>query len=272
MLEALHLKNVGPAEELAIALRPRMNFLVGDNGLGKSFLLDVAWWVLTRTWARRSVVPHAPPAVPSISFRYSKSTSGPFEYQSTFNRESELWSVKAVTRAKDLPPEKLPDLWTRALDDMLAAYGRICAYVAVYIERVTAATIDHWIPKSRDPRLAYEWSNYRLGCSKMNGRKSVRVDLVDPFEVRDGDFALELVGFQVLPGVEPDHPSFAALTATIDAFKLNDYECCALRGEYFAAYRDGDLSYLEARAPFVAREVRRQGRLRVGDAGRRWRF
>lgn len=175
-----------------------------------------------------------------------------------------------ATRVDDLPPEKLPDLWTRALDDMLAGYGRICAYVAVYIERVTgAATIDHWIPKSRDPHLAYEWSNYRLGCSKMNGRKSVRVDLVDPFEVRDGDFSLELVGFQVLPGVEPDHPRFAALTATIDAFKLNDYECCALRGEYFAAYRDGDigLSYLETRAPFVAREVRRQGWLRVGDAG-----
>jgi len=96
MLEALYLKNVGPAEELAIALRPRMNFLVGDNGLGKSFLLDIAWWVLTRTWARRSVIPHAPPAVPPISFRYSKSTSGPFEYRSTFNRESELWSVKAA--------------------------------------------------------------------------------------------------------------------------------------------------------------------------------
>lgn len=52
MLEALQFKNVGPADELSIELKPRMNFLAGDNGLGKSFLLDVAWWALTRTCAR----------------------------------------------------------------------------------------------------------------------------------------------------------------------------------------------------------------------------
>ena len=28
-----------------------MNFLTGDNGLGKTFLLDIAWWVLTQTWS-----------------------------------------------------------------------------------------------------------------------------------------------------------------------------------------------------------------------------
>lgn len=30
---------------------PRLNLITGDNGLGKSFLLDVAWRALTRTWA-----------------------------------------------------------------------------------------------------------------------------------------------------------------------------------------------------------------------------
>jgi len=29
----------------------RVNLLTGDNGLGKSFLLDMAWWVFTQTWA-----------------------------------------------------------------------------------------------------------------------------------------------------------------------------------------------------------------------------
>lgn len=43
MLEALELREVGPAPELSLELMPRMNFLAGDNGLGKSFLLDVAW-------------------------------------------------------------------------------------------------------------------------------------------------------------------------------------------------------------------------------------
>ena len=31
-------------------LAPRLNVITGDNGLGKSFLLDVIWWALTRKW------------------------------------------------------------------------------------------------------------------------------------------------------------------------------------------------------------------------------
>jgi hypothetical protein len=50
MLESLHLKNVGPAPEMKMELAPRLNLITGDNGLGKSFLLDVAWWALTRKW------------------------------------------------------------------------------------------------------------------------------------------------------------------------------------------------------------------------------
>lgn len=50
MLKALHLKNVGPAPEMELELAPRLNLITGDNGLGKSFLLDVAWWALTRKW------------------------------------------------------------------------------------------------------------------------------------------------------------------------------------------------------------------------------
>jgi hypothetical protein len=52
MLEYLHLINVGPAPEMEFALAPRLNLLTGDNGLGKSFLLDCIWWALTRKWPR----------------------------------------------------------------------------------------------------------------------------------------------------------------------------------------------------------------------------
>lgn len=46
MLKSIHLKNVGPAPEMEMELAPRLNLITGDNGLGKSFLLDVAWWAL----------------------------------------------------------------------------------------------------------------------------------------------------------------------------------------------------------------------------------
>jgi hypothetical protein len=50
MLQSLKLQNVGPAEEMNIEFTPRLNFITGDNGLGKTFLLDIAWWVLTGSW------------------------------------------------------------------------------------------------------------------------------------------------------------------------------------------------------------------------------
>ncbi|MBV5275813.1 MAG: AAA family ATPase [Lamprocystis purpurea] len=50
MLEYLHLVNVGPAPEMEMELAPRLNLITGDNGLGKSFLLDLMWWALTRRW------------------------------------------------------------------------------------------------------------------------------------------------------------------------------------------------------------------------------
>lgn len=51
MLHGLPLKNAGPAPELALPpLAPRLNLITGDNGLGKSFLLDMAWYCLTRRW------------------------------------------------------------------------------------------------------------------------------------------------------------------------------------------------------------------------------
>jgi hypothetical protein len=46
MLRSLHLQDIGPAKELELVFAPRVNLLTGDNGLGKTFLLDIAWGVL----------------------------------------------------------------------------------------------------------------------------------------------------------------------------------------------------------------------------------
>ena len=47
MLKRIELNNVGPAPELGIDFGERLNLLTGDNGLGKSFLLDPAGPVVT---------------------------------------------------------------------------------------------------------------------------------------------------------------------------------------------------------------------------------
>lgn len=94
MLESIHLKNVGPAAEMKMDLAPRLNLITGDNGLGKSFLLDVAWWALTRTWARNLVIPSAPPRKAQIEFAYTKKTRGSYKFVSNFDRERERWAVQ----------------------------------------------------------------------------------------------------------------------------------------------------------------------------------
>lgn len=56
MIERLELRDVGPAD-MELTLAPRLNIVTGDNGLGKSFLLDVAWWALTGTWSEKPAMP-----------------------------------------------------------------------------------------------------------------------------------------------------------------------------------------------------------------------
>lgn len=50
MIKHLEMTNVGPAPQLKLDFGKRLNLFTGDNGLGKSFLLDIAWWAMTRKW------------------------------------------------------------------------------------------------------------------------------------------------------------------------------------------------------------------------------
>lgn len=56
-LSKLELVNVGPCDHVDMVLSPRLNIITGDNGLGKTFLLDCAWWVLTNTWTGNQARP-----------------------------------------------------------------------------------------------------------------------------------------------------------------------------------------------------------------------
>jgi predicted ATPase len=51
MISKLKLQNIGPVPSLAAEFGERLNIITGDNGLGKTFLLDACWYALTRTWA-----------------------------------------------------------------------------------------------------------------------------------------------------------------------------------------------------------------------------
>lgn len=175
-------------------------------------------------------------------------------------RKGRRRKVVAQTR-EEIPADKFPPVWTNALPDLMKAYGRLCAYICIYIERVTGGgSVDHMLPKSNAWQDVYEWQNYRLACTLMNARKNRYLDVLDPFEVEDGWFRLELVSYQVIPGEGLDPAIEARVLATIERLSLNDHDCLKVREEYATAYFDGDikLDYLRRRAPFLAREIEGQ--------------
>jgi hypothetical protein len=94
MLHQLSLANVGPTAKLEIDFGPRVNLITGDNGLGKSFLLDIAWWALTRTWAHYPARPTSGSKGKSIiSFAFDSKTK-PVSHPSEFDWTSQTWIPK----------------------------------------------------------------------------------------------------------------------------------------------------------------------------------
>lgn len=64
-LAYLETRGLGPANSFVLEPADRLSLITGDNGLGKSFLLETAWWALTGTWADL-------PAYPSPTQKNSK--------------------------------------------------------------------------------------------------------------------------------------------------------------------------------------------------------
>ena len=99
MLKKMELKNVGPAPSLTLALGERLNLLTGDNGLGKSFLLDIAWWALTRKWPAEinPKLTSGKKALPTaegearVEFTFT-GKSRPESYSSTYVRREQAWT------------------------------------------------------------------------------------------------------------------------------------------------------------------------------------
>jgi predicted ATPase len=96
MLKKLRLRDVGPASSFDIEFSDRLNIFTGDNGLGKSFILEIAWWALTGTWAGPRAWPQIGGDVtPRIGFQF-KTKSGAKKAQSvsSFNFAAEKWPRK----------------------------------------------------------------------------------------------------------------------------------------------------------------------------------
>lgn len=158
------------------------------------------------------------------------------------------------------------EYWRKVLPDMRKAYKGVCSYSASWIPHSTGThSIDHFIPKSRQPELAYEWDNYRYSSLRFNARKGTH-SVVDPFKLLPNSFVLDFNSFLIKPNPEFSTKEQQSLRETIKRLKLNDDEDLVReRKEWYYAYLDKEnpipFSHLQKKAPFIAFELERQNLL-----------
>ena len=153
------------------------------------------------------------------------------------------------------------DYWRRAAKGLYDAYDGICAYTCHKIAVDTGwATVEHFVPKSVERHLAYDWSNFRLVCGRMNARKGKHQDVLDPFRLENGVFAIDFPSLQVYPSDGLSDAVEGRAWSTIHRLRLNDDTCIEGRHSYVDPYCRGvyELDYLAEVAPFIHREIVRQ--------------
>ncbi len=162
------------------------------------------------------------------------------------------------------PPESasLPALWRNMMKELWVSYGKVCAYLCIYICWPTGAvTTDHFVAKSRNAGLAYEWLNYRLCCLGANRRKNRFDDILDPFEIEPDTFFLHCASGEIFTNPALPVGSKEKAEETIRRLNLNDPMTQDMRAEHFGKCMKGRWSEeeLKEQSPFVWYEARRQG-------------
>ncbi len=92
MLEHLRIRDVGPARDLKLDFATRLSVLTGDNGIGKSFLLDIAWWALAGHWPGNPAWPRRGAGVePTIELELTGSDGRSVPARSRFRFNDQTW-------------------------------------------------------------------------------------------------------------------------------------------------------------------------------------
>jgi predicted ATPase len=125
MLKALYLKHVGPAANMDMApIASRINLITGDNGLGKSFLLDIAWFGLTASWPEHpaAVIDLGHAAEAGIEFLV-QARGGDHEFGYAYHQRTQDW-LGFANQNDPTPAEDYIAMYIRA-------NGSVCVYDTV---------------------------------------------------------------------------------------------------------------------------------------------
>lgn len=174
-------------------------------------------------------------------------------------RQPGLTFLKANRNPSDKDFKK-HNYWSRAAKNLHKAYMGCCAYTTLRL--LDMGSVDHFLPKTKYPYLAYEWDNYRLARQKINVRKSNTEEIVDPFKVQVGWFVLDLPSCLIRPGDGLGQELRKKVNSTINILQLNaDDRLVQERCDFLVNLADGDITmnFLAQHYPFLSIEVERQG-------------
>jgi predicted ATPase len=174
-LAYLETHGLGPANRFILEPAPRLTLITGDNGLGKTFLLECAWWALTGTWAGRAAFP---------SPRSQKEQTA-----ITFAIEGKHPRPKRETIAFDWTTLSWPETKKRPTIPGLTVYARVDGSFAVWdpVQQLTRLT--NLIPRQsvftskevwdglqgRSEGLVRDWVRWQNNPSKSPFETFVRV-------------------------------------------------------------------------------------------------
>jgi hypothetical protein len=97
ILSLLEFDGVGPSKKLKVEFSDRINLITGDNGLGKTFLLETAWWALSGSWTGNPIYPRedAKKNEPRIAFQISGLSGKPEIGKAKYDWKKQNWTPHA---------------------------------------------------------------------------------------------------------------------------------------------------------------------------------
>lgn len=92
-IRLLELQHIGPARSFRYEPSHRLNIITGDNSLGKTFILECLWRVLTGEWLEYPVVPRRSVAKrhPRIRFEFAKGSRTVASKDLAYNWDKQVW-------------------------------------------------------------------------------------------------------------------------------------------------------------------------------------
>jgi hypothetical protein len=129
----LALRGVGPARTVELTPGQRLTIITGDNGLGKSFLLECAWFALTGSWSEAPAHPLVDRSISEATIEYKLGTVGGAgeTHVARYNWTTQEWSQ--VTERRIIPgvvffarADGSFSIWDPAKQEVDRTLGRTC--------------------------------------------------------------------------------------------------------------------------------------------------